>query len=140
MMPVSVAYDTLDNAAVAAEQSCEDMSWHSGYEFGGVLLERDGKFYYSIAQTSRNDVHIDIRFSFTTDYHFVGLYHTHPGNKGEEYTRWFSDADTRAADVHHVPSYIGIQYEHGAVRKYIPGFTRHENGLEGHIALGEVVK
>ena len=45
MMPVSVAYDTLDNAAVAAEQSCEDMSWDSGYEFGGVLLERDGKFY-----------------------------------------------------------------------------------------------
>ena len=138
MTPVSVAYDTLDSAAVAAEQSCEDMSWHSGYEFGGVLLERDGKFYYSIAQTSRNNAHIEIRYSFTTDYNFVGLYHTHPGNK--EYARWFSDADTRTADVHHVVSYIGIEYEQGAVRKYIPGVTRHENGLEGYIALGEVVK
>ena len=38
----TLPFDTLDQAAVAAEQACEKISFDSGYEFGGVLLERDG--------------------------------------------------------------------------------------------------
>ena len=45
----TVGYETLDAAALAAEQATEKISFDSGYEFGGVLLERDGKFYYTIA-------------------------------------------------------------------------------------------
>jgi Domain of unknown function (DUF4329) len=144
-MPVSVdSYPTLDAAALAAESACESMSWHSGNEFGGVLLERDGRYVYSIAQTSGLASHLDIRASFTSEYKLVGLYHTHPQGFDGEVTRWFSVEDVRVATTLRVPSYIGIEYEHD-VRKFIPGATR--TTLEtspgfpsGRIALGEVVK
>jgi hypothetical protein len=146
MMPVSVdTFDTLDAAALAAEHACESMSFHSGNEFGGVLLERDGKYVYSIAQTSGLAAHLDIRASFTSEYRLVGLYHTHPKGFDGEVTRWFSVEDVRVATTLRVPSYIGIEYEHGDVRKFIPGATHTTPETSpgfpsGKIALGEVVK
>ena len=139
---LSEPYDSRDTAAVAAEQSCEQMSWHSGFEFGGVLLEREGKFYYTVAQTSHLPTHLDLHVSFTSEYKFAGIYHTHPGK--DEIDRWFSTEDVRVADVFRVPSYIGIEYEHGDVRRYTPGATEVQceprNGLSLEcykIALGE---
>jgi hypothetical protein len=137
-MIIDTPYLTMDAAGLAAEAACEPISWHSGYEFGGLILEKDGKFYYTPAQTSKIKNHTDLRVSFTSDYHFVAIYHTHPGHA--ETDRWFSDVDTRAATVHRVASYIGIEYEHGAVRKFIPGVTHVQHSLEGDIALGEIVK
>jgi hypothetical protein len=146
MMPVSVdSFDTLDQAAVAAEQSCESMSWHSGNEFGGVLLERDGKYVYSIAQTSGLASHFELRATFTSEYKLVGLYHTHPQGFDGEVTRWFSVEDVRVANTLKVPSYIGVEYERGGVRKFTPGKTATTSEPRagfpsGRIALGEVIK
>jgi hypothetical protein len=132
-------FDSLDAAAIAAEQACEQISFHSGYEFGGVILERGGRFYYTIAQTSKKTNHLDLRASFTSDYHFAAIYHTHPGT--HETDRWFSTADVQAANAHRVVSYIGVQFEQGAVRRYTPNVTKITVTYSGEvIALGEVVE
>jgi proteasome lid subunit RPN8/RPN11 len=137
-----VGYETLDAAALAAEQATEKISYDSGYEFGGVLLERDGKFYYTIAGTSKDPTHFDIRVGFTSQYRLAGIYHTHPGK--EDTSRWFSPEDVRVAGVLRVPSYIGVQFEGGAVRKFVTGMhteaEMNANYKPGRIALGEVVK
>jgi hypothetical protein len=146
VMPVSVdSFDTLDQAALAAEHACESMSFHSGNEFGGVLLERDGRYVYSLAQTSGMPSHFELRASFTSEYKLVGLYHTHPQGFDGEVTRWFSVEDVRVANTLKVPSYIGVEYEHGDVRKFTPGKTattteRAAGYVMGKIALGEVIK
>lgn len=134
---LSTAFDTIDNAGLAAEQACEQESFASGYEYGGVLLEREGRFYYTVAQTSHMPTHIDLRVHFTGDYHLVGAYHTHPGSRPTD--AWFSNEDTRVASALHLQaSYIGIQYEHGAVRRFTPGITHIE--IRSGIALGDLVK
>jgi hypothetical protein len=128
----------MDQAAVAAEHSCEQMSWDSGWEFGGIILTKDGKYYFTPAQTSKLPSHLDLRVSYTTDYKFVGIYHTHPGS--HEMDRWFSTADTQAALSQHVASYIGIQYERGLIRRFTPGQTHVVINYQGeHIARGDVV-
>ena len=138
----TIAYDTLDAAALAAEQATEQISYDSGYEFGGVLLERDGKFYYTIAQTNKDTTHFELRVSFPSTYRLAGLYHSHPGT--EESARWFSPEDVRVAGVLRVPSYIGVQFEGGAVRKFVTGMhteaEMNANYKPGRIALGELVK
>lgn len=141
----TVGYETLDAAALAAEQATEKISFDSGYEFGGVLLERDGKFYYTIAGTSKDPTHLELRVGFPSTYHMVGLYHTHPAGHEGETSRWFSPEDIRVAKTLRVPSYIGVQYEQGAVRKYIPNVSRTESEMRadyprGLISLGETVK
>lgn len=141
----TLAYDTLDQCAIAAEQATEQISFHSGYEFGGVLLEKDGKFYYTIAGTSKQPTHFELRVGFPSTYHMVGLYHTHPQGTEGETSRWFSVEDVRVAKTLRVPSYIGVEYEQGAVRRYIPNVTRTGPEMNAHysrgqIALGEIVK
>ena len=145
MIPTSIdtlPFDTLDQAAVAAEQACEKISFDSGYEFGGVLLERDGKYYYTIASTSKDPTHFEIRAAFPSTYKLAGLYHTHPGT--DEDSRWFSPEDLRVAGVLRVPSYIGVQFENGAVRRFTTGMHTeiepNANYKQGRIALGEIVK
>jgi proteasome lid subunit RPN8/RPN11 len=139
----TLPFDTLDQAAVAAEQACEKISFDSGYEFGGVLLERDGKYYYTIASTSKDPTHFEIRAAFPSTYKLAGLYHTHPGTDAD--SRWFSPEDVRVAGVLRVPSYIGVQFENGAVRRFTTGMhTEIEPNANyykhGRIALGEIVK
>jgi proteasome lid subunit RPN8/RPN11 len=138
----TLPFDTLDQAAVAAEQACEKISFDSGYEFGGVLLERDGKYYYTIASTSKDPTHFEIRAAFPSTYKLAGLYHSHPGTNEE--SRWFSPEDVRVAGVLRVPSYIGVQFENGAVRRFTTGMHTeiepNANYKQGRIALGEIVK
>ena len=144
MIPTSIdtlPFDTLDQAAVAAEQACEKISFDSGYEFGGVLLERDGKYYYTIASTSKDPTHFEIRAAFPSTYNLAGLYHSHPGTNAD--SRWFSPEDVRVAGVLRVPSYIGVQFENGAVRRFTTGMHTeiepNANYKQGRIALGEIV-
>jgi len=138
----TLPFDTLDQAAVAAEQACEKISFDSGYEFGGVLLERDGKYYYTIATTSKLPDHFEIRAAFPSTYKLAGLYHSHPGTDAD--SRWFSPEDVRVAGVLRVPSYIGVQFENGAVRRFTTGMHTeiepNANYKQGRIALGEIVK
>jgi hypothetical protein len=133
---LSEPYDTLDAAALAAEAACAPISFHSGFEFGGAVIERGGKFYFTRATTSHSPQHIDLRVAFSSDYKLAALYHTHPGT--HESDRWFSTADVQAANTFRVPSYIAIQYENGDVRRHTPGITPIEHTATGEtIALGD---
>jgi hypothetical protein len=134
---LSQPYDSMDAAAVAAEQATEPASFLSGYEYGGLLLEKNGKFFYTAATTSHSTTSCNLGAAFTSDYKFVALWHTHPGQ--HETSRWFSDADTAAATRLKVVSYIGIEFEKGAVRKFVPGANPAPDILYGKIVLGELV-
>jgi proteasome lid subunit RPN8/RPN11 len=137
---VSAPYDSLDQAAVAALYSCEKMSWDSGWEFGGIVLTKDGKYYFTPAQTSKLEAHFDLHVAYSTEYKLVGIYHTHPGRF--ETSRWFSTQDIQTAGALRVEaSYIGVQYENGAVRRFVPGKDRITINYQGeHISLGSVME
>lgn len=110
-LPVSiqtetVAYSTLDDAAKAALNEATSLSTVNKTEFGGILLERDGQFFYTAPVSTSETSALDFKARFQHGSNFVGLYHTHPGSQLE--AELFSPPDVEIATKLQITSYIGV--------------------------------
>ena len=90
----------------AAENALADANRHIGVEYGGVIYEIAGKFYYSDPVTTNDNQAVTFRIRLQHDAHIVALFHTHP--KGQNNDQ-FSECDIKMARTLKVPSYIVIQ-------------------------------
>jgi len=98
-------WSTMNAAAVYALHKAEKMS--SDYEYGGVIVEGNGHYSFSIPNTDNEvaKVLIDTHINPETGYKVVALYHTHPCNP-DYIQRYFSLPDTATAIYQSVESYI----------------------------------
>jgi proteasome lid subunit RPN8/RPN11 len=140
-MPVSTlpvqpqAFDTLDDAAKAAEAVAMPLS--ASFEYGGVILEHDGRYYFTQPVTSHERTHLTSAAAIPNGYHLAALFHSHPGSDGVG--AFFSTTDVSTAEALHVPSYIGVLAD-GTVRRFRPGITPTINNAVAHgISPGEVI-
>jgi hypothetical protein len=136
LTPISdVVSDTQDAAAKAALAIALPLSRTN--EFGGVILQKDGKFYFTVPYTIHDTAHFQITARFTSDYKFVAIYHTHPGYNSE--SRVFSGDDVDVATRLHKISYIGLVQDN-TVRVFVPGVTRTGHAYGQTISEGTLVR
>lgn len=96
----SPAFDTIEEAVIAAFRPL--VRPFADTEYGGAIILRDGKFYYTEAVTLGDRAKLDFRIAKLKSDVVVGAYHTHPfhgsvGELGVKLSRQFSDADMRMA-------------------------------------------
>jgi hypothetical protein len=113
------SFDTLDAAALAAEAAAMPLSDH--FEYGGVLIERAGRYYYTLPVTSGSNKELALRFSLPGDVKLAASFHTHP--KYGDCDNYFSPTDVDAATRMRLPSYIGALID-GSIHRFVPGRTR----------------
>jgi hypothetical protein len=128
-----VPYETLNDAAKAAEAVAMPLS--KVYEYGGVLVERNGKFFFTDPVTSGRVGEIKVRALIPAGSHLAALYHTHPGNGCG---RLFSREDVETATGMRLPSYIGAVAD-GSVRLFAPGMPKTPSVCHGAFSAGEVI-
>lgn len=115
LLTETTAYSSADEAAKAAEAAAMPLS--RVYEFGGVIVERNGRFFYTTPTTSGRTGEVKIRALIPVGARLAGLYHTHPGDSCGEF---FSTEDVSTAMQMKLPSYIGVLSD-GSVRRFVPG-------------------
>jgi proteasome lid subunit RPN8/RPN11 len=134
---LSEHYPTMDMCAQAAEQSIRLVSFGHHEEWVGIILEKDGWYYYSQAQTQHQNARSQFHLAYSMQYRVVASYHTHPGI--EEAARWFSTVDIKTAESVPMVSYILDEYD-GSVHRFIPGTDHVTVTVDGErIALGTVL-
>jgi hypothetical protein len=113
-------YVTEQAAVVAALSSCATISVQ--VEYGGFIVRRGLKFYYSTPVTNHISNEVDYTIAFSKSDTLIALYHTHPASPDvpDEHSEVFSGADITAAKSVGLHSYIGVFKDH-TVREYVPG-------------------
>jgi hypothetical protein len=71
-----VSYDSIDEAAIAALTAVSHP--FSRYEFGGMIVERDGRFYFTEAVSTHSVDSVTFRKVKVAYEKVVAVYHTHP--------------------------------------------------------------
>ncbi|HXT02209.1 MAG TPA: DUF4329 domain-containing protein [Elusimicrobiota bacterium] len=122
-LPLSVvseteSYASADQAAIAALRRAMPLS--ENFENGGVVVERDGSFFYSEPVSNGQTGHIRFRAGVRKGDRLVALYHTHPSSEPD--SRMFSWDDVAEAKKLDVNSYIGVLGD-GTVRFFDPHRT-----------------
>jgi proteasome lid subunit RPN8/RPN11 len=139
-IPNQNGFDTMDMAATEALKECIKLS--TKFEYGGVILEWNGKFYFTNPITSKSDKEIGtFRIAFYKGSKVVGLYHTHPPGFNSDI---FSSSDVKFADDKSWVSYIAVINESKSrVLRYTPGKTskeiKHHLITEGEVSDGDPV-
>ncbi len=118
--PAATPYDTEQAAATAAIGAAALYS--TQFEYGGFIVQRGIKFYYSVPVTNMRPDQVNYTIAFSKLDTLIALYHTHPATplEPDDQTEIFSGADITAAKSIRLHSYIGVFKDH-TVREYIPG-------------------
>ncbi len=115
----TVAYAAQNDAAVAALRVALPESGE--HEFGGIIVELGGAFYYTDPVSNGDDGDIAFKAVLSAGSRFMAIYHTHPSMKRD--ARLFSPHDVDEARRLGVDSYIGV-WRDGTVRFFDPRSTR----------------
>lgn len=99
-----IGFDTMDEAAKAAESVA--MPESTDYEYGGGIYEKDGKFFYTIAVTTKDSRSVDYSVALYLGSHMVGVYHTHPDSS--PFADQLSSSDLQTAKKMHMVMYVGV--------------------------------
>lgn len=70
-------------------------------EYGGAIIEINGKFHYTAPVTELSEEHVNICGGLLDGWKLAALYHTHLG------VPLFSKTDKFNAQKDHIPSYLG---------------------------------
>ena len=102
-------YDSMDEAAIAALVAISRP--FSKYEFGGMIVERDGRFYFTVAVSSHSVDSVTFRMLKEPEENVVAVYHTHPIPEtmtydNASYAMRFSPADAEYVRASGYVSYI----------------------------------
>lgn len=137
MLTETTPYASLNEAAKAAEKVAIGLSVKDGNEWGGLLLLRNGSFYFTDPITDGSRQGVGVRAKIPGDAKVVGGYHTHPG-LGNCASR-FSSADVDISRHMGVPEYIGVVHD-GSIRRFIPGLDTVDVGVcERGSSAGKVI-
>jgi proteasome lid subunit RPN8/RPN11 len=117
MLSETLAYDALEDAAVAALRSAAAQS--EKFEYAGALVRSDAGFFFTEAVTARDEANIRYAIRVPQGFALAGIYHTHPSGDGSEV---FSPTDVQQAKSLGLPSFIGVM-DDDSVREFEPGMT-----------------
>lgn len=141
LLPDAAAFISAEDAAIAGLR--EAMPRSRRYEYGGAVLERDGRFYFTAPVTNRRRAHIAFSVVVPARHRIAAIFHTHPDHdtEGEK----FSTNDVSQAKELNVVSYLGVLADR-TVRVYdplnMPTQRHREPGSlvgRGEVAAGRVV-
>jgi proteasome lid subunit RPN8/RPN11 len=135
----TIPYQTLDQAAKAALNVAMPLSKADQTEYGGIIVELNGAFFYTSAVTTSESTALNFKAAFKHGAHFVGLYHTHPGNL--DCSNYFSAPDVEIAEKFDITSYIGVVGPN-TIRRFIAGKTKKTQpimALHQFIADGVII-
>ena len=96
-------YDTMDQAAVAAENVAMK---NTKVEFGGSVYFLNGKYYYTKAVTENSRFQVNYRVQIPINSKLVAMYHTHPGDS--PYADQFSTSDIIMGQRMNMILYVAI--------------------------------
>lgn len=108
-------------------------------EYGGVVVERGGRYFYTAPVTSHRGTELAFRILIPKDAHIVGMYHTHP--RGHIHLRdidalaYFSSDDIEVAKRLGVVSYIAEECDR-TVRMFDPSAAQNRHLEPGRRSLG----
>lgn len=114
----SPAYESVEEAAIAALALALPLS--EKYEFGGVIFEIAGRYYYTHPVTSRRHDECTYDAEAPEGARLAALYHTHTPH---DMAGYFSSADVAMAVRHGVKSYVGL-FSKGEIRVFDPTTMR----------------
>ncbi len=121
-MPVVLAtgQGTLYSSSLnAVEAGLKAASAHYRSEYGGIVYELNGHYYYTPPVTVEESSEVRFEIEILRSAHIVALYHTHtPG----ALSSLFSQDDIEVANKLHVPSYIFV-LDKSEIKCYVPGVT-----------------
>jgi hypothetical protein len=106
----SPAFDTIEEAVIAAFRPL--VRPFADTEYGGAIILRGGKFYYTEAVTTGTNSSLDFRLVTQKGDKLVGMYHTHPlesipnGWSFNKITHGFSPSDVELAHRLKVVSFL----------------------------------
>lgn len=137
----SPVYDSIDEAAVSGLNEAIYMAGthDEPVEYVGIVYQINGKFLFTVPQTSSNEHAALEDIQFPARATMVATFHNHnPGDGNGE----FSSIDIRNAIKSGVPCFIAIADENYAVRKFDPsdrGSIHYRRGLSNPQTRGEPV-
>lgn len=141
LAPDAPAYASVDDAARAALLKAMPLS--RSHEHGGVILESEGRYYFTEPVTNGRTGEIRFAAMVPSTHRIAAVYHTHP-DEGED-TLKFSANDVAQARSLGARSYIGVLRDR-SIRVFDPGtmraYRRPRSGSMlsgGDIADGEVL-
>jgi len=108
-------------------------------EYGGVVVERGGRYFYTAPVTAHRGTELAFRILIPKDAHVVGMYHTHP--RGRIYLgdvdalAYFSSNDIAIARSLGVVSYIAEECDH-TVRMFDPSAAQNRHLEPGRRSPG----
>lgn len=133
-MPVVMATgqgQSYETEQQAVKQALIDASVHYTSEYGGVVYELNGKYFYTTPATVEEASQVRFEIRMLRSARLVALYHTHtPGAQSD----LFSQCDIQVATQLRVPSYI-LVLDKGEIESYTPGTDKvyhiDSNDLDG---------
>ena len=154
-MNLSVAANksSLEQVAIHAEKAAFESASGQYYEYGGVIILRDGVLTFTIPITNLNDRHVHIipnPFMGKDDV-LKGTFHTHPCRLETLFSQYFSVLDMNLTYDYNVPAFIlnectGNVQEFDPLKdnpkvhgEYVPGFPKMVYLTSGRIVgnIGE---
>jgi hypothetical protein len=97
-------FDSEIDAVYAATNIYNPLSIDKDKEYLGAILERDGRFYYTVDAGGRAEDTVEIRIRIPTWYSIVAFWHTHGA---PAYKRlFFSATDQRLVSYYNKPFYL----------------------------------
>jgi hypothetical protein len=130
--------ETLEGAAVKAFQLIQTLPGHAFWEYGGVIVIKDGRYYYSAFPTtnSKGDrVLVDVKMMAGGN-KLVGIYHTHPCVE-DYWTELYSPNDLIQQMFFKVPSFILDQCKMEVHEIDLAVDNAHDTGRDVHTADGK---
>ncbi len=123
----AVAADSsLESAAVNAERWAFYAPNGYRWEYGGILVLRDGEVMYNaFPRTLKmvDAVPMDAYKQLQPGDKLIGLYHTHPCKSKEYFSQYYSPQDLISVYFYHVPSFI-LDECTGDVHEFDPAVDR----------------
>lgn len=100
----ALGFDNELEAVMAAVNIYNPDSIDRDKEFIGVILERNGFFYYTVGEGNRGEDSVELHFRIPVTYSIVAFWHTHgaPAYK----RKFFSETDRRLVSQYNKPFYL----------------------------------
>lgn len=119
LAPDAPVYATVDAAARAALSQAMPLS--RNHEYGGVILESQGLYYFTAPVSNGRTGEIRFTALVPSSYRIAAIYHTHPDES--EDTLKFSPNDVEQAKSLGARSYIGVLRDR-SIRVFDPATMR----------------
>jgi hypothetical protein len=124
-------FNTADEAAIAAIEAINPTSIARNIEHAGRIFKRNGKFFFTPAQTLNRSDDSDPGFK-VPGVENIGTYHTHAGGFNET-DEIFSPQDKLKATLGKEISYLGTPYQR--ILKFTPISLLPANAQEGQVEI-----